>query len=306
MSALKGVIAATPTPLNPDLTIDTARLIAHCRWLLDEGGCDAVNLLGTTGEATSFSVEQRIATMRAVAKSGLPMVRIMVGTGAASLTDAITLTLAAHDLGFAGALLLPAFYYKGIDAESVIEYVESVISGAGAPGMKLYLYHIPQNTGVPYPIEAVEALHRRHPETVVGLKDSSGDIAYSRSLAAKLPGFAVFPSAEGSLAEAKSAGFAGCISATTNVTGRLAQIAWSDPASAQQAVADATAIRAALSGYPLVASVKAALSAMKGDPAWERCVPPIRPLTTEQRATLFARLNDTEFRNTPAMQGVRR
>src|SRR4051812_1428561 len=207
MALLRGVIAATPTPLNADFSIDTARLVDHCGWLLDAGGCDGVNLLGTTGEATSFSVAQRIDAMQAVAKAGLPMARIMVGTGAASLFDAVTLTAAAHELGFAGALLVPPFYYKSIDAASLVDYVEAVIHGAAAPGLKLYLYHIPQNTGVPYAIEAVETLHHRHPETVVGLKDSSGDLSYSRGLAAKLPGLAVFPSAEGSLAEAKNAGF---------------------------------------------------------------------------------------------------
>jgi len=109
----------------------------------------------------------------------------------------------------------------------------------------------------------------------------------------------VFPSAEGSLAEARTSGFAGCISATTNVTGRLAQIAWSDPDSAagQQAIVDATAIRGALSAFPLMASVKAALAEMKGDPAWARCVPPLRSLTAEERSALFARLESTEFRN---------
>ena len=295
-TTLKGVIAATPTPVDADLAIDTGRLVAHCRWLLETGGCDGVNLLGTTGEATSFSVAQRLAAMQAVAKAGLPMERIMVGTGGASLFDAVTLTRAAHDLGFAGALLLPAFYYKGVDVAS---YVEAVIARVGATGLKLYLYHIPQNTGVPYPIEAVEALVAKHPTTVVGLKDSSGEIAYSRRLAAALPGFAVFPSAEGSLAEARASGFAGCISATTNVTGRLAQVAWSDPdgAAGQKAVADATAIRTALSAFPLMGSVKAALGEMKGDPAWRLCVPPLRALTAEEREALFARLQETEFRN---------
>ena len=82
---LRGVIAAAATPLNADFSIDTERLIQHCRALLTEG-CDGINLLGTTGEATSFSVEQRLAAMQAVARSGLPMSQFMVGTGAASLT----------------------------------------------------------------------------------------------------------------------------------------------------------------------------------------------------------------------------
>ncbi len=52
---LRGVIAAAATPLNADFSIDTERLIEHCRALFAEG-CDGINLLGTTGEATSFSV----------------------------------------------------------------------------------------------------------------------------------------------------------------------------------------------------------------------------------------------------------
>ena len=134
MKKLHGVIAATPTPLKPDMSIDIERLIGHCRWLLGDGGCDGINLLGTTGEATSFSVEQRIAAMRAVAASGLPLQRMMVGTGASALADAVALTSAARELGFNGALLLPPFYYKGIDAESLADYVGEVIGRAGQSG----------------------------------------------------------------------------------------------------------------------------------------------------------------------------
>src|SRR5215475_3046948 len=101
-SRLHGVIAAAATPLAPDHSIDTERLVAHCRRLLQRG-CDGINLLGTTGEATSFSVQQRLQAMQAVAKSGLPLGQFMVGTGAAALEDAVTLTAAAHDLSGAGA-----------------------------------------------------------------------------------------------------------------------------------------------------------------------------------------------------------
>lgn len=302
MKTLTGVIAATPTPLRADLTIDLDRLIGHCRWLLGDGGCDAVNLLGTTGEATSFSVEQRIAAMRAIARSGLPLERIMVGSGASALHDAVALTCTARDLGFAGALLLPPFYYKGLDAESLAGYVGAVIAGCGASDLAIYLYHIPQNTGVPFGPEVVRRLLDMFPGTVVGLKDSSGDIAFSRALAAQFPGFAVFPSSEGSLTEARGAGFAGCISATTNITGRLSQTAWSQPGSeaGRGAAAAASAIRETLAAFPLVASVKSALAGMTGDAAWERLAPPLRPLSAGEREALFARLADTEFAGSKA------
>ena len=307
MKRLHGVIAATPTPLKSDLAIDVERLIGHCRWLLGDGGCDGINLLGTTGEATSFSVEQRLAAMRAVAGSGLPLERMMVGTGAAAFADAVTLTSAARELGFNGALLLPPFYYKGIEAESLADYVGAVIGKAGKPGLRLYLYHIPQNTGVPFAAESIARLIERHAETIAGLKDSSGDITFSRALAAQFPGFDVFPSSEGSLTEWKSAGFAGCISATTNITGRLSQIAWSDPESREgrDAAAAAMAIRTVLGGFPLMASVKAALTAMTGEPGWERLVPPLQPLSPDERQQLLARLEATEFANFEPFADVR-
>ncbi|WP_292236066.1 dihydrodipicolinate synthase family protein, partial [Mesorhizobium sp.] len=159
------------------------------------------------------------------------------------------------------------------------------------------LYHIPQNTGVSFSSETIARLRQRYAEVVIGLKDSSGDIAFSRALAAQFPGFDVFPSSEGSLSEWRSARFAGCISATTNVTGALSQIAWSDPEgdNGREAAAAAMAIRGALAGFPLMASVKAALAEMTGEAGWERLMPPLRRLSPSERADLFERLGKTGF-----------
>jgi 4-hydroxy-tetrahydrodipicolinate synthase len=288
MPTLSGVIAAAATPVRDDLSIDLDHLIEHCRWLLGDGGCDGINLLGTTGEATSFPVEQRIAAMRAVAKAGLPLGRFMVGTGAAALADACALTAEAKSLGFAGALLLPPFYYKGLDADGVVSYVEALIGKVGAQGLHLYLYHFPANSGVPYTPEIVARLRNAHPEQVLGLKDSSGDLDYSAGLARALPGFAVFPSAEASLGRAAELGFAGCISATANVTGPYAQIAWSgsDEGAKKEALDNAVDIRAIVARFPLVASIKTALALLTGREGWARTMPPLTALTARQKAEL--------------------
>lgn len=293
---LRGVIAAVATPLGQDATISHQKLIAHCGWLLDNG-CDGINLLGTTGEATSFSVEQRLATMQAVARSRLPLDRFMVGTGAAALADASQLTAAARDFGFAGALLLPPFYYKPIDHDGLTTYVETVIKAVEPRDLKLYLYHYPQLSGVPYAIDAVEHLHRAYPEQILGLKDSSGDLDYSAELARRLPRFAVFPSAEGAIGRAKEFNFAGCISATVNVTAPLVGRAWADLGSpaASEALAQATAIRQALASVPLVAAVKWAVSRQTGDRGWTRLVPPLRSLNLGEEAALQSALAKTTF-----------
>lgn len=295
MSTLKGVIAAATTPLKEDYSIDIERLVAHCRWLLEEGGCDGINLLGTTGEATSFSVEQRLAAMKAIAASGLPLSRFMVGTGAAALDDAVRLTAEAKALGFAGALLLPPFYYKGIDAEGLFAYVSAVVGRVGAAGLPLYLYHFPANSGVPYAPQVVSRLRHAFPQTVLGLKDSSGDLDYSAGLVRDLPGFDVFPSAEAALGRIAEFGFAGCISATANVTGPFAQAALSGATDAERAagLAQAMRIRGEIAKFPLVAAVKETLAILTGDAAWRRLLPPLSCLTSEQSASLHEALRST-------------
>src|SRR5207342_320671 len=112
-SKLRGVIAAVATPINEDGSPDVARATKLARYLVDNG-CDGLNVLGTTGEATSFSLDERKRVMSAYRDAGLPLDRMMVGTGAAAVSDAIALTQHAASLNFAGALVLPPFYYKGV------------------------------------------------------------------------------------------------------------------------------------------------------------------------------------------------
>lgn len=295
MTTLKGVIAAAATPLKDDLSIDLDGLVRHCRHLLGEGGCDGINLLGTTGEATSFSVEQRLAATRAVAESGLPLSCFMVGTGAAALDDAVRLTAAAKELGFAGALLLPPFYYKGIGEDGLVAYVTAVIERVGAEGLPLYLYHFPANSGVPYTPGAVKRLRDAFPDTLEGLKDSSGDLDYAAGLARDLPGFAVFPSAESAIGRAAELGFAGCISATANVTGPFAQAAFSGPTpeARRRGLEAAVAIRAAIAKFPLVAAVKETLALLSGEGGWRRLMPPLAALSAAEAAALAGALEQT-------------
>jgi len=279
---LRGVIAAAATPIDAEQRPDLPRLIDHCRALLDEG-CDAINLLGTTGEATAFSVEQRLDVMRAIAEGGLPLARFMVGTGVPALDDTVRLTRAACELGFAGALVLPPFYYPQVPDDGLVAYVEALARRVDHRSLAIYLYHIPQNTKVPWPVEVVVRLRERLGATLVGLKDSAGDLAYSRAVVAAVPDFDVFPSSEAALGGADADGFAGCISATVNLTAPFAQSAWASqgtPAGAA-AVRKAADLRAILSAHPLIAAVKSALAGRYADPAWARVALPLQPLAAE-------------------------
>lgn len=292
-SKLRGVIAATATPVHPDGSPDLERLMLHLDHLLNNG-CDAINLLGTTGEANSFSVRQRMAVMQAVKEGGLPMDRFMVGTGVCSLDETVALTQAAADLGFAGALVLPPFFYPGIEPSALLAYVDALAARLKPGAMGLYLYHIPQNTGVPWPVEVVAQLSRKHAGVLRGLKDSSGDLAYSRSVVQANRELAVFPSSEATLWNADEEGFSGCISATTNLTAADSQFAWSHQGSSEgkTAVDRAALHRSILGKQSLIASVKAALAVLHGDAAWARTCLPLLARSDNETQALAAQLRE--------------
>jgi 4-hydroxy-tetrahydrodipicolinate synthase len=282
---LRGVIAAIATTIDKNGTPDQARALKLARFLLDNG-CDGLNVLGTTGEATSFSREERMGLMSAYRDNGLPMQRLMVGTGAAAVSDAIALTRHAAGLGFAGALVLPPFYYKGVPDDGLVAYIDAIVSATADQPIPLYLYHFPAQSGLPWHVGLIRRLLDAHPGRIVGLKDSSGDMAYAREAAKIEAGFDVFPSTEAALLEARSGTFAGCISATANCNADLCQRAWAsgDVAASEQAVT----IRNLFNGKPLVSGIKALLAHIHGDPALAAMKPPLAEPSAADRTAIIA------------------
>ena len=282
---LRGVIAAIATPIDETGAPDLKRATDLARYLLDNG-CDGLNVLGTTGEATSFSLDERKAVMSAYKAAGLPLDRLMVGTGAAAIADAVALTKHAAELGFAGALVLPPFYYKGVPDDGLVAYIDTLVKATADKPIPLYLYHFPAMSGLPWHVTLIERLLESFPSRIVGLKDSSGDMAYARSVAAISPDFAVFPSTEAALIEARNGRFAGCISATANLNADLCARAWGGGDAA--ALDAAVAIRKLFDGKPLVSGVKALLAHIHGDPALARVKPPLAAFSAADRAAAYS------------------
>jgi 4-hydroxy-tetrahydrodipicolinate synthase len=282
---LDGVIAAVATAVDDDGEPDCERSVALARFLL-ANGCDGLNVLGTTGEATSFSLDQRRRVMTAYAHSGLPLDRMMVGTGAAALADAIALTRHAAELGFAGALVLPPFYYKAVADDGLVAVIEAIVTATAAEPIPLYLYHFPAQSGLHWHVALVRRLLQTFGERIVGLKDSSGDMAYAREAAGILPRFKVFPSTEAALPEARSGTFAGCISATANLNADLCARAYRSGDAA--ALGEAVAIRKLFDGKPLVPGVKALLAHIHDHPQWGRVEPPLAEFPAADRAAVIA------------------
>ncbi len=284
---IAGVCAAVLTPLDAELQPDCAALVAHCRRLLATG-CDAINLLGTTGEATSLSVAARLGAMEAVAGSGLPLQCFIVGTGAAAFADAAQLTRAAFDYGFSGALVVPPFYFKTITDDGAFRYYARLIETVNAADVRIYLYHFPQLSGVGLSPELVTRLATAYPRSIAGIKDSSGVAGYAESIVAACPALDVFPSSEAVLADGRARGFAGCISATLNVNASIAARVWRG---APGEAAGLTAIRTSIARHQLVPALRAVLASLSGDATWLRLIPPLIELDSATAAHLMAELD---------------
>jgi 4-hydroxy-tetrahydrodipicolinate synthase len=221
-SSLGGVFAATLTPMDADLNPDHEAFVAHCRRLL-EAGCHGLSVFGTTGEANSLSVKERLAALDALIEGGIPAERLLPGTGACALTEAVRLSRAALEAGAGGVLVLPPFYYKDVSDEGVFRFFAELIERVSDERLRVYLYHFPRMTAVGFGLPLIERLLEAYPGIVAGTKDSSGDRERIVRTCREFPGFAVFAGTERYLLDALENGGAGCISATVNVTSRLAR-----------------------------------------------------------------------------------
>jgi 4-hydroxy-tetrahydrodipicolinate synthase len=298
---LTGVFAPVVTPFRSDLSVDHARLISHCRWLISQN-C-GLALLGTNSEANSLSLEERLVLLDAVIDGGLPPARMMPGTGCCSLPETVALTRRAVELGCAGVLMLPPFYYKGVSDDGLFAYYSEVIQRIGDSRLRIYLYHIPPVAQVPLSLALLERLIAAHPQSVVGMKDSGGDWSYTQSVLTKLPNLGVFVGSEQFLLAGMRHGGLGCISATANVNPAAIHdlyVHWrEDNADARQAALSAT--RGVTQSFPMIPALKAILAHHTGHPGWAAVRPPLVALTGDQRRRLNEALASAGF----AMPGLR-
>jgi 4-hydroxy-tetrahydrodipicolinate synthase len=287
----KGVFCAALTPLDADLAPDQTVFVQHCRNLLSEG-CDGIALLGTTGEANSFSGVERKALLESVVQAGIVPSRLLPGTGVPALTETVDLTRHALSLGVTTVVMLPPFYYKNIIDEGLYASYSEVVQRVADPRLKIVLYHIPQTSHQPIPHAVIARLRAQYPSTIVGIKDSSGDFANMTAMIEKFPGFAVLAGADPLLLPLLKKGGAGCITATSNLVARdLAYVFrhFNDDDAALDAARDRIIeARERASLFPQIASLKTLLAHETGHAGWRRLRPPLLALPPENVDKLLA------------------
>ncbi len=296
-----GVNVAVLTPMDADLAPDLDRMAAHCRWLLAHGA-SGLGILGTTGEANSLGISERIALMEGIVARGIAPACLLPGLGTTAITDTVLLLRRAAALGCRGALLLPPFFYKNPSEDGLFAYFSEVIDralGRAGAALAIYLYHFPAQSAVPFTVSFIARLRAAFPGVIRGIKDSSGDFANTRAYveAFAAEGFEVYCGDDGALHDLLAIGGAGSISAASNVSSALNAevVAHAGTARAAAAQARLSAIRKAVTSAPLIPGLKSLVARHTGDAAWTHIRPPHLPLSPAEAAKLFAAFDACGF-----------
>jgi 4-hydroxy-tetrahydrodipicolinate synthase len=298
---ISGVLTPVVTPFGKDLMPNAESLIAQCRWLLAQDVGLAV--FGTNSEANSLSTGEKLELIDRLVEAGIDPQRMMPGTGCCAITDTVVLTGHAVKRGCGGVLMLPPFFYKGVSDDGLFAAFSEVIERIGDAALRVYLYHIPPVSQVPLSLALIERLIRAYPETVVGIKDSSGDWSNTKSMLDQgWDDFRIFVGAESFLLANMRGGGSGCISATANVNPAAIRDLfenWQSP-DAGDKQAELDAVRERFMKVPMIPALKAAVAHFSDNPAWSAVRPPLMPLDDSEIATLFGALAEIDF----AMEGL--
>lgn len=294
---LHGVYSPVITPFDAALEVDSWHLIKHCQWLIKQGVGLAV--FGTNSEANSMSVGEKIELLDALLDAGIPVDRLLPGTGCCALSDSVALTHHAVSHGAPGVLMLPPFFYKGVSEEGLFANYSEIIQRVADRRLRIYLYHIPQVSQVGISLSLIERLLATYPDTIAGIKDSSGDWNNTQAMINEFgaQGFKVFAGSEPFLLQTLRAGGAGCITATGNVNpAPIARLysTWQEEGADQQQEA-LNEVRRIFQDFAMIPALKAAVAHYGNTPDWLNVRPPLVALTSAEQDKLVERLNAHGF-----------
>lgn len=296
---IKGLIAPILSPFDNNLDFNQELYNQLAKKLL-ETGCSGLAPFGTTGEALSVSNSERKSALEGLVKFGIDPLKLIPGTGLCNLPDTIDLCRHALDLGCKGVMTLPPFYFKGMSDDGLHDYYVKLIEGINDTNLKIYLYHIPQVSGVGLSIDLVRNLHTEFPDTVIGIKDSSGDWENTKALLG-IKGLIVYPGSELPVIDAIRLGAPGCISATANLNGTdISEVIdlchmgkWEEADAKHEKV---RAVRLMFQDYAPIPAQKALLAKATGNSEWKNLRPPMQPMATDKLDALIDSLaNDFDM-----------
>ncbi|MBT6341486.1 MAG: dihydrodipicolinate synthase family protein [Desulfobacula sp.] len=293
---MTGVVTPILTPFNDDLSFAPDLYVSHATWLLEQG-IHYISPFGTTGEALSLSVKERIAALDTLIEGGIDPGVLMPGTGLCNLEDTVTLCRHAVDFGCAAVLTLPPFFYKNASDDGLYAYFVRLIEVINRAELRICMYHIPPLAGIGFSPALAGRLAKDFPDNIVAYKDSSGDFENTKKVIAAAPDIAVFPGSETFLRQGMENKGAGCISATCNVNPAGIRnvfdvITGAKEGNLDQANNEMVAFRKNVEGYAPIPAMKGMLARKRGDARWRNVRPPLLPASEENTLELIKILGE--------------
>jgi 4-hydroxy-tetrahydrodipicolinate synthase len=171
---LRGSIVALVTPFQESGEIDWAALENLIGWHVEQGS-DGIVLCGTTGEAPTLTVEERLEIFRVGVRVAKGKVPLIAGTGTYSTRQTVLATEAAQKIGVDAALVVVPYYSRPTPEGCFAHYQE--VSKVGLPFL---IYHHPGRTGVKLSVESLAQIGSL--PHVAGIKEASGTLEITEEL----------------------------------------------------------------------------------------------------------------------------
>ncbi len=285
----KGVYAAGLSVIHQDHSLNIDATINHAAALI-KNGLHGVFFFGSTGQSQLISMSEKKELVNTISTHKLKK-QFFLGTGNNSLTETIDFIKYAMEFGFNDFLVMPPAYYKKNSDGGVFNFYSSIISKV--PKVKIILYNFEKLSGFEFSVNFVKKLVDNFPKNIIGCKDSS----YNLYEQLKLPNFLVFPGSETKLLSGLENGCAGCISAVTNVTHKLARKVFDDfemkkPQSANDKL---KSVRESFDKFNLISALHSFFSIK--DDNFQYLLPPLTLLKSGEKKDLIDRLNQLKFIN---------
>ena len=295
---IKGLISPILSPFDDNLNFNQEMYNELAKDLLSTG-CSGLAPFGTTGEALSVSNDERMQALVNLIKSGVSPDKLIPGTGLCNFPDTVKISRHAIELGCKGVMTLPAFYFKDVTDEGLFQYYERLIDEINHPNLKIYLYHIPQVSGVGLSIPLIKKLRSTYPDVIVGIKDSSGVWENTEQLLS-IDGLIVYPGAELPVIDAIKLGGPGCISATANFNptniSKVIELShdgkWDQ---AEEVHKDVKEVRYLFQDYSAIPAQKAMLAIKYKDERWKNIRPPLVQISEQRSSELADKLRNHGF-----------
>ena len=287
MHKIKGVFSAALTPIKLDYSINLNLFYSHCRWLLTQG-INGLAVFGTTGEANAFNVEEKINALEYLINNKIDPAKLLPGTGQCSITDTIRFTKNCAKLKVRAVLVLPAFFYKEVSDEGVIEYYKRVVEEVGDNDLHYILYNIPQTSGISISFDVIDKLIKLYPNNIVGMKDSSGDLDNMLKIIKYFDNFSLFSGSDSLALKVCKRGGAGAITATSNISAKLLSYIVNNYKEEvlienfQEIQSLQERIRSTLFTHEPISALKALMSVKDNNDEWNRLNPPLYKIDNPQ------------------------